>query len=435
MTSLVEKDKLLNQHSYYEATTKRIKSFNSLDSDIKVDFCVLGGGFAGLNAAIELRLKGYDVALLEAEVIGFGASGRNGGQIIVGYSADDDFIEKYGLELAKKFWDISIDGVQLLKDRIQEFDISCDYRNGYISVSTSEKKANELIKLKEMREDFFGYESQKLINKNDLAEYVNSENYFNGVYDNFSGHFNPLKYAIGLSEIADKLGVKIFENTHVTGIKKGEILEFNTPRGNCKSRYGLIAGNVYTNEYGKILPKRIAKNIMAVGTYITVTEALEDAVAKSLIPCKAAVCDTDFQLDYYRFTPDNRLLFGGDVALGSTIPKDYINKVQARMSDVFPCLNNTKIDYMWGGHVDVTMNQQPDFGRIGNNLYYLQGFSGHGVALTGIAAKLVTHAITGEVEKYDIFSNIKHTKFYGPDWIKTPMLITGMYLHKLKELF
>lgn len=433
MTTLVTKDRQLNEHSYYESLITRSPPYPTLVEGIQTDVCIIGGGFAGLSAAIELRLMGFDVVLLEGTQCGFGASGRNGGQVIVGYSADDELIAKFGEEKAKLYWDISVEGVNLLKTRIEKFQIECDYQSGFLAVSTNAKKAKELFRTAETKLNRFKYPYQKFISKSELPNYINSDIYFNAVFDEFSGHFNPLKYVLGLSEAASSLGVKIFENTPALMIEGSETLTVNTPKAHCKSRYCLIAGNVYTNEYGKILPKRIEKQIMPVGTYITVTEPLDEGLVNSLIPSKAAVCDTDIQLDYFRFTPDNRLLFGGDVALGSKVPSNYIQRVQKRMTAVFPELNQVKIDYTWGGHVDVTMNQLPDFGKLQNNVFYLQGFSGHGVALTGIAGKLVAHAIEGEAKGFDLYSEIKHNRFIGPEFLRTPTLLMGLWYHTLLD--
>ncbi|SET36774.1 NAD(P)/FAD-dependent oxidoreductase [Thorsellia anophelis] len=433
MANLVKKDKQLNKYSYYEANLVRNAIHTPLTENIQSDICIIGAGFAGLSAAIELKQMGYDVVVLESIQCGFGASGRNGGQVIVGYAADDQLIKKFGIEQAKQFWDISVEGVALLKQRIQKYNIECDFEPGFLAVSTNKKKAKELFESAELKLSKFNYPHQKIIPKQAISNYINSDIYHNAVYDDFSGHLNPLKYALGLADIAKSLGVRIYENTPAVSIQGDSTLIIKTPLANCQSKYCLIAGNVYTNEYGKLLPKKIEKQIMPVGTYITVTEPLDKAFADSLIPSKAAVCDTDIQLDYFRFTPDNRLLFGGDVALGSNVPENYIERVKSRMTRVFPSVKDIKIDYTWGGHVDVTMNQLPDFGKIQNNIFYLQGFSGHGVALTGIAGKLVAHAIDGEAKGFDLYGKIKHNRFIGPEFLRTPTLLIGLWYHTLLD--
>ncbi|MFC0179083.1 NAD(P)/FAD-dependent oxidoreductase [Thorsellia kenyensis] len=435
MENIITKDTVLNKNNYYEAGIAQRFNFPALTEEIATDCCIVGGGLAGISAAIELKLKGYSVTLLEANRIGFGASGRNGGQIIVGYSKDDDMIKKFSLSEAKAFWDISLAGVELINKRIENYGLECDYEKGYLFVANGPKKANELIKMMQQREQYYGYNHQELITKTELKNYIGSDSYENGVYDKLSGHFNPLKYLLGLTSVAKSMGVKIFENSPVITYKDEGNLIFKTVNGQCKSKFGLIAGNVYSNGYGEILPKKIARNILPVGTYITVTEPLDERLAKKLIPKRSAICNTNFQLDYFRLTPDNRLLFGGDVAIGSTVPRNYLDRVRRRMAAVFPELKESKIEYIWGGHVDVTMNQYPDFGKLSKNLYYLQGFSGHGVALAGIAGKLIADSISGDAEKFDKFKQIKHMPFYGGQYLQMPMLLAGLWYNKLKELF
>lgn len=462
---LLQQDIKLNTHSYYEHTVSRPKQAEPLNGTVVADVCIVGGGFAGLSAAIELRKKGYDVVVLEGQQIGFGASGRNGGQVIAGYSDDSAIPKALGKDLAKLAWDISIEGISLLRERIEEHKIDCDFQPGFMFVSTSEKKAKQLNDWIHENIEHYDYPHYQFYSPEHLSEMINSPQYVNGVYDGFSGHLHPLKYALGLASVAKALGVKIYEYSPVidlqtshnsssqlsssqlssskhgssqhgssqkTVIDKKTIV--STQNGSkCIAKYVLLAGNVYLNAYGKPIAPKLQSRILPVGTYITVSEPIDPELVNHLIPCKAAICNTDLQLDYFRFTPDNRMLFGGDVAVSKAIPKDFAEKVQARMTHVFPELAKTKIDFMWGGHVDMTMNLAPDFGRLDSNIYYLQGFSGHGVALTGIAGKLVAEAIAGDAERFDIFTKIKHRRFIGGERFRTPTLMLGMWFHQVRE--
>lgn len=430
------------QNSYYAASANEQPNYPKLQGDIEADVCVVGVGFAGLSAAIELADRGYKVVVLEAHHIGFGASGRNGGQLIAGLACEQDVIEKsIGFEAAKQVWGMSLEALDLVRERVKRFDIKCDFVDGFLGVSVGEAKGKSLRHWYDGMAQKYGYDSDaKWIEPAHLKDWIDSPRYFNGYFDKRSGHLHPLNYCLGLARGAASLGVQIFQHSPVGSLQQGDTAIIQTETGRVKAKYVVLAGNVFLSEITPQLAPSLTKRIMPVGTYIIGSEPIDPKLAKKLVPTNAAICDTNFVLDYFRFSGGNkaktpRMIFGGRVSYSTMTPRNLTAIMQARMVAAFPQLANTKVDYTWGGFVDITMNRAPDFGRVANNVYYLQGFSGHGVALTGLAGKLVAEAISGQAERLDLISNIKHHDFPGGKLLRTPALVLGMAWYQLKEKF
>lgn len=427
-------DNGLNQHSYYEATVQRSKDFESLEGDGVFDVCVVGGGLAGLSAALELVQRGYSVAVLEAERPGWGASGRNGGQAIVGYAADDLMHEQLPAQQARQAWDISVEGLQLMRDRIQAYDIDCAFQAGQMNLATNARRAKSLAKWLHFVQETLQYPMEE-IRHSDIRQWIDSDRYHSGTYDPLSGHLHPLKYCLGLEHAARAAGVRIYEKSPVIRIQRGLRPKVHTAHGAIECEFAVLAGNVYLNEFGHAVAPELASRIMPVGTYIGATEPMDPARARSLIPSMAAVCDTNFVLDYFRVAEDHRLLFGGRVSYSTSTPRNLEQSMRQRILAVFPQLADLQISYTWGGFVDITMNRGPDFGRLGSNIYYLQGFSGHGLALTGIAGKLVAEAIDGQAKRFDVLASLKHKPFPGGRRMRMPALLLGTLYYRLRDLF
>ena len=430
---MLANDLKLTQNSYYAASANEQPQYPTLESDIEVDVCVVGGGFAGLSSAIELADRGYTVAVLEANHIGFGASGRNGGQIIAGLACEQDVIEKaLGFDAAKQVWNMTLEALDLVRERVKRFNINCDLQDGFLGVSVNEKKGKNLRVWFDYMQKRYNYAAE-WIQPAYIKKWIDSPRYFNGYYDKLSGHLHPLNYCLGLAKGAVSLGVQIFQHSAVTAMQQGESVILRSQRGQVKAKFVVLAGNMYLPEIAPQLAPKIANRIMPVGTYIIGTEPIESSLAARLIPSNAAVCDTNFVLDYFRLSKDKRMIYGGRVSYSAMTPPNLTQSMQARMVETFPQLKNTKVEYTWGGFVDISMNRAPDFGRIAPNIYYLQGFSGHGVALTGMAGKLVAEAITGQATRFDIFAKIKHHDFFGGKLLRTPALILGMAWYQLRE--
>lgn len=429
---LLNKETQLTQDSYYEASVVRGDALAPLQGRTTADVCVVGAGLAGLSAALELAQRGYSVSLLEAKQVGWGASGRNGGQAIVGYASDDAIEAQFSNADARCAWNLTVEGLQLLRDRIKTHAINCDYQAGYLSLAVNARKAKALVQWADHVQQTYDY-PLKSIQPADMPNWIDSTRFHSGVYDADSGHLHPLKYCLGLAEAARKAGVVIFENSPVTQVVRGSQPLVKTATGEISCGFVVLAGNVYLNEFGKGIAPKLSKRIMPVGTYITTSEPMKPERAAALIPSRAAVCDTNFVLDYFRTTADNRLLFGGRVSYSSATPRNLQAIMGQRMLNVFPQLSDLKLSYTWGGFVDITLNRAPDFGRIADNVYYLQGFSGHGLALTGMAGKLVAETIAGQAERFDLLARIKHHPFPGGALMRMPALVLGMMYYRLKD--
>ena len=430
---LLHSDTQLNQKSYYESSVKREFAEPALSDDIVADVVVVGAGFAGLSAAIELAQRGYEVVVLEADRVCSGASGRNGGQAIVGFASGQAPLEQQlGQADAKRAWEMSLQGLDLLDQRIAEFEIDCDRVHGYLYVAETARKARALEAEMAAMDRDYGLATEWATGA-DVQRYIQSPRYCAAAYERTSGHLHPLKYGLGLARAAKQLGVKIFENSPVLDMRRAPTLTARTARGQVKASFGVLAGNCMLGEYGPRVAPDITPRIMPVGTYIVGTAPLSAEVCARLIARHAAVCDNNFVLDYFRFSADHRLLFGGRVSYSARTPAHLQESMAKRLAAVFPELREVGIDYVWGGFVDISMNRTPDFGRLGSNLYYLQGFSGHGVALTGLAGQLVAQAIAGQSERFDLFASLQHRPFPGGALLRMPSLVLGMLYHRLGE--
>lgn len=431
--SLLGSDTQLNRRSYYEASVTRPEPCPALDGAVQADVVVVGAGFAGLSAALEMAQRGLSVVVLEADRVGSGASGRNGGQAIVGYaSGQEPFEEQLGAADAQRAWDMSLQAVDLIEERITTHQIDCDWVRGYVYVADSARKARAL------RDEVDGLQRRGIAcdwaEGAQLPRLIDSPRYVAAARETRSGHLHPLKYALGLARAAQAAGVRIFEQSPVTGLQRGAWLVASTAQGSVKARFGVLAGNSMLAQYGPQVAPDIAPRIMPVGTYIVGTAPLDAALCERLIPSNAAVCDNNFVLDYFRFSAERRMLFGGRVSYTTQTPRNLEAVMRQRMAAVFPALKDVPIEHVWGGFVDISMNRAPDFGRLGDNLYYLQGFSGHGVALTGLAGQLVAEAVAGQAGRFDVFARLKHRAFPGGALLRTPSLALGMLWYRLRDV-
>lgn len=427
---LLAVDQDLAQDSYYAATAPRGEAFAPLDGDARCDVAIVGGGLAGLSAALDLAAAGRRVLLLEAREIGWGASGRNGGQAIHGLACDQAVIEQQlGLDDARRVWAMSIEALDLLRRRMAEHGIDCEWQDGFLSVATGARKGAALAAWADRIEAVYGYPLQRIAPA-ERPRWIASDRYHSGIHDPRSGHLHPLKYARGIAAAAAAAGARLCEHTPVQALRRGAAPQLVTARGTVTANQVLLAGNVYLQGIAPALEARI----MPAGTYIACSEPLPPALIHSLIPSRSAVCDTDFVLDYFRPTPDHRLLYGGRVSYSTLTPRDLVQGMRRRMRATFPQLHDVRIDHAWGGFVDITRNRAPDFGRSGGNVYHLQGFSGHGLALTGLAGRLVAEAIAGDASRFDVFARLRHRPFPGGRWLRTPTLVLGMAWYRLRDM-
>ena len=417
--------------SWYQLSAPLRQTARPLSQDNnRVDICIVGAGLTGLNAALELKAKGFTVAILEAEYVGYGASGRNGGQIASGYAPGMRRTEKIvGRQDAEKLWTIAEEAKQLLRRRIKDHDIACDLASGEMMCAAKKCHVADLEAEAEFCQSRYGYEQFEICSKSELAGRLGSDKYFGGLLDHAGGHLNPVKLVRGLADAAHAAGVKIYENSKVCGFSVARKITVKTENAQITCDNLILAANVYMDG----LSSNISRNFMPVGTYILATEPLGEELAHELIPENFCVNDTKNILDYYRLSPDGRLLYGGRDS--PTEPgADLEKKMRKLMLDTFPQLRHVETPYLWGGTAAVTLNRLPDIGRIGDNIYYAQGFSGQGVTLSGQAGKILAEAIAADTGKFDVFSRIPHKSLPGGRMLRLPALRLAMFWYQLCDM-
>lgn len=417
--------------SYYAATSLFQVSHSRLTEDIEVDVCVIGAGITGCSTALALAERGFKVAVIESQRIGWGASGRSGGQKIPGFACDmGKIIRLVGADNAKRLWDLSVEAVTLLDHRVAQFSIPCDASAGHLHVGLKPRHDRELVRWKNELKNTYHYEGLEILTGDALHKVIGSERYSSGLFDPQGGHIHPLNYAHGLADAAQRAGAQFYESTPAKGIKRGNTVAVETPEGQIRARHVVLGVNAHIEG----LESTLHQHIMPVGTYIIATETLGENRAKSLLPTNAAVADLNFVLDYFRLSADYRLLFGGRVSYSRISPLSIRHSLRSRMLQVFPELKEVRIDYAWGGYVAITRNRAPHFGRLADNIYFAQGFSGHGIALTGLAGQLMAEAIAGHEERFDVFTRIPHSPFPGGTRFRMPLLVAAMTWSRLRDI-
>ncbi len=393
------------------------------------DVCILGAGYTGLSTALALAEAGYRVTLLEAQRIGWGASGRNGGQAIVGYGCEQDTLETLlGADDARQLFDFSRDGMRLLRERIARHGIACDWRDGHAHVPLNQRQERALRAGIVHMAEHYDYPLQWW-DRDRLRQELASDRYRGAMFDAASGHLHPLAYAFGLARAARAAGVRIHEHSPVIRLERGTRPTMHTADGSVSADFAVIAGNAWLRGIAPELESRI----MPVGTYIGASAPLGEARARALIRNDMAVADCNWALDYYRLSRDHRLLFGGRASYSALPPPRLASAMTRRMHAVFPQLRDIAMDYVWGGYVDISRNRAPHWGRLTPNLYFAQGFSGHGVAATGLAGSVIAEAIAGQSQRLDLFARIPHQPFPGGRLLRTPLLVAAMSWYRLRD--
>jgi gamma-glutamylputrescine oxidase len=402
-----------------------------LRGELRADVAVVGGGIAGCSAALHLAKRGFSVVVLEARNVGYGASGRSGGQTIFGLAASQQaLIAQVGKDDARHLFDLSVEGLDLLQSLIRDYGIECDYRPNHLHVAVKPRQVRELEEWAQELKTQYAYGSVLLLDRQQLRAHVASDRYFGGLLDTRSGHLNPLKYTLGLARAAESLGVRIFENTQVLRYTDGPVIQVHGAQGVVRCTHLVFCGGAYL---GALVPA-LSRRILGVGTYIMATQPLSAQRAQALLPSNAAVADINWVLDYFRLSADHRLLFGGRVSYSALEPRHLAESMRKRLLRVFPSLTDVEVDRAWGGYLDITMSRAPNFGRLANNVFYLQGFSGHGMVLTGLGGKLVAEAVAGTAERFDVFARIPHRDFPGGPILRRPSLVVAMLYYRLRDL-
>lgn len=416
--------------SYYAATSTRKTEFASLAGDVTCDVCVIGGGYTGVSSALHLAELGYSVVLLEAHRIGWGASGRNGGQVGSGQRVDQLVLEqRHGLSHAKLLWGLAEESKKVVADLIRAHEINCDYVPGILEADHRKAFLPETRDYVEHLHLTYGYEKIRFVDSGEIAEMVGSEAYHGGALDMGAGHLHPLNFVLGLASVAEARGVKIFEDTKVLSYQPGETITVQTEHGTVRAKHLILGCNGYLGR----LDRKTAAHVMPINNFILATEPLSKSDAKALIRDNVAVADSKFVINYFRLSADRRLLFGGGENYGYRFPEDIKAFVRKPMLEVFPQLKDVRIDYGWGGTLAITPRRMPYFARVAPNVLTASGYSGHGVAMATLAGKILADAVNGTAGRFDVFERINLPAFPGGDRLRYPLLLLAMSWFSMRD--
>lgn len=413
--------------SYYAASANPQPERLTLNGKVQADVCIVGAGYTGLSTALHLAEAGFKVVVLESAKVGWGASGRNGGQIVHSYSRDIDVIEStYGKAVAEPMGKMAFEGARVIRERIAKYNIQCDLKNGGIYAAKTHKKAKGLHEHKELWEKYDGLKMQYL-EGTDIQQHVKTDEYKAILIDPTGGHIHPLNLALGEATAFESLGGVIYEQSPVLKIERGDPAVVKTATGEVHAKFVVVACNAYI---GELEPKLSAKS-MPCGTQVIATAPL--ANWQEVLPTDYCVEDTNYLLDYYRFSADKRLIFGGGVVYGAKDPDDITAHIRPNLERTFPQLKGVKIDYAWTGNFLLTLSRLPQVGRLENNIYYAQGCSGHGVTYTHLIGRILSEAIRGQYERFDVFAKLPHMPFPGGRAFRVPFTAMGALWYNLRD--
>lgn len=417
-------------NSYYAATANETGRYAALEGSKSVDVCVVGAGFTGVSTALTLAERGYSVALVEANRVGWGASGRNGGQLINGISGLERIRKKHGNGIDDMLWDLRWRGNDIIYDRVEKYDIQCDLKSGFVEVALKPRHMADLEGYAALRESHNFQHKYELWDKEKTRAMLGTDSYIGGFVCYRDGHLHPLNLCTGEARAAHELGVQIFEQSPVTGIEHGSRPKVKTALGYVQADAVVLAGNAYS----LLEPKHLSNLVFPAGSYIIGTEPLSEEMVKEINPLDVAICDLNEIVDYFRLSADKRMLFGGSCNYSGRDPASIKAYIEPHMLKVYPQLKGLRIDYEWGGMIGVVLDRVPAVGRINNNVYYCQGYSGHGVNATHIMSEIIADAVTGTMEKFDMFANMRHFRIPGSQWMGSQIIALGMLYYRMKDM-
>jgi gamma-glutamylputrescine oxidase len=415
--------------SYYAATVNEVTDYPAFEGTVSADVCVVGGGFSGVSTALSLVERGYSVALVEANRIGWGASGRNGGQVINGISGLEKIRKKHGDGIANMLWDLKWRGNDIIYDRVEKYDIQCDLKGGFLEVAVKPEQLSYLDEYVEERVAHNFPYKYEIWDRQETCDRLGTNSFHGGFICYRDGHVHSLNLCIGEARAAHGLGVKIFEQSPVVDIEHGARPKVRTANGVIEADSVVLAGNAYS----QFEPKHLSNLVFPAGSYIIGTEPLSEDVVNEINPLDVAVCDLNEVVDYFRLSADKRLLYGGACNYSGRDPASIKSYILPRMLKVYPQLKDVRIDFEWGGKIGIVLNRIPAVGRINGNVYYCQGYSGHGVAATHIMGEVMAEAIAGTMEKFDLFADMNHFRIPGSQWIGNQIIALGMLYYKLMD--
>ena len=415
--------------SWYAASANPAPERPALSESVETDVCIIGAGYTGLSAALFLLEQGFRVVVLEAAKVGFGASGRNGGQIVNSYSRDIDTVERSTTpDAARLIGAMAFEGGRIIRERVARYGIDCDLKNGGVFAAFNTKQMQHLEAQKALWERY-GYDQLEMLDHTGIRSVVACERYSGGMLDHGGGHIHPLNLALGEAAAVESLGGVIHEQSPAVRIERGDRPCVHTPNGRVSARFVVVAGNAYL---GGLVPELAAKS-MPCGTQVIATEPLGDERAASLLPQDYCVEDCNYLLDYFRLSADKRLIYGGGVVYGARDPADIDAIIRKKLLKTFPQLHDVRTEFAWTGNFLLTLSRLPQVGRIGDNIYYSQGCSGHGVTYTHLAGKILAEALRGQAERFDAFANLPHYPFPGGRQFSAPLSALGALYYSLRD--
>jgi len=416
--------------SYYAATANAAPDRPALQGETAADVCIIGAGFTGISAGLELAERGFSVVVLEAARVGWGASGRNGGQIVNGYSRELDVIERrYGAKAAEGLGRMALEGGNIIRQRVAKYNIDCALVPGGAMTAFTARQMRGLEHARKVWAKH-GHTSLELVDRAGLARFVATDRYVGGLIDPLSGHIHPLNLVLGQAAALESLGGRIYEHSRVIDVKGGESPSVHTDTGTAKARFVLVCGNAYL---APLLNREIGSKIMPVSSQVMATETLDPALLEALLPANYCIEDANYFLDYFRRTPDHRLLYGGGTVYGGADPASIEGKIRPLMLKTFPGLKDVRIDYAWSGNFALTLPRIPHVGRISPNILFSHGDSGHGVTTTHLLGRLLGEAVAGETARFDIFANLPYLPFPGGRALRVPLTVLGSWYYRLLD--
>ena len=416
-------------NSYYANSIKDETDYPVLEQELTTDICIVGGGFSGVSAGLHLSELGYKVVIIEANKIGWGATGRNGGEIIGGFSGDDILQKKYDAKYTDMVWNMRWEGNDIIRKRVEKYNIDCDLKWGYLDVAIKKRHIQDLkFSYEDMQNHSYPHQIS-LLTGDETKNLIGTNEYIGSLLNMGNGHVHSLNLCIGEAKAAESLGTLIYEKSPVLRIEKNNKPKVYTSKGSVTANSLLLTGNAYHH-----FDKKMQNFIIPVNSFVIATEPLSNEIINKINPQDLAVCDPNYILEYFRLTGDKRLLFGTRLNYHGN-DEDFIKtELRKKMLRIYPDLNNVKIDYGWTGKIAVTINHIPQIGKLTSNIYYSQGYSGHGVNMTHLAGKLISEAISGTMERFDLFNSIRPVSIPGTYFLRRPLLSLGVMLYKIKDL-
>ena len=413
--------------SWYRASIAQAPRYPALDGDLRVDVGIVGGGYTGLGAALELAQKGVRVAVLEAAEIGSGASGRNGGQMHIGQRLDPETLEQmFGEDIARQFWDMAMDARHSLDALMADHGIDCDVRGGLIHAWHKPRFEADDRAYADFVQSRYGYDQLSLLSREAVNAELGTDVYHGGLFDAGGGHLHPLKLAIGMAKAAAAKGAQLFEHSQVQRIENGAISALHTARGRVTCDTILLCGNGYMEG----LSERVDSHVMPINNFILTTAPLtDDAILRS----NYAAADSRFVVNYWRKTPDNRLLFGGGENYTPWFPKDIAGFVRRNMLRIYPQLADVEITHAWGGTLAITMSRAPFVRQLSSSVFVSAGYSGQGVVLAPYFGRLLARAVTGDARDVELLSQLPTPAFFGGRALRWPALVAGLSYYALRD--